>query len=257
VNKQLSLPLDIPTQRVEATGTLEYTDDELIAWEVVDFVTWPYLIARARSMKEGRINFDAVKRAILEKFGDDAYRADKGISALNIRLQKKLCAAKLEYSLGLGDDSYGDLMHHIVGMGRKFYEECVATPMLIVDLAHSGDFYESFSYVTPWKEAVEEQTDDSRILSRAKRVVDALNEPKTKKSLDRDFVKKHAENFITQQIENAVSDVVVNRLEIIRRAKNLKLANANDYYLVENFFNDIVNWKGPMKEKSEWVSERS
>jgi hypothetical protein len=49
----------------------------------------------------------------------------------------------------LGGDGFGDLLSHIVGLGKAEVERSVANPQLVVDRAERREFTESFSYVIP------------------------------------------------------------------------------------------------------------
>lgn len=52
-------------------------------------------------------------------------------------------------SIGLGDDSYGDLIAHIIGLGEKEYEAVLKKPALAQERVRKGDFKESFEYCIP------------------------------------------------------------------------------------------------------------
>jgi hypothetical protein len=49
--------------------------------------------------------------------------------------------------ISLGDDSFGDLLAHIVGLGRDEFAHVMATPKLAQERAQRGDFAENFMYV--------------------------------------------------------------------------------------------------------------
>jgi len=49
--------------------------------------------------------------------------------------------------LGIGDDSKGDLLKHIVGLGKEEYEKVCKNPKLIERRAKKRDFVECFTYV--------------------------------------------------------------------------------------------------------------
>lgn len=54
--------------------------------------------------------------------------------------------------LGLGDDSFSDLIAHIVGLGRDEYQACIENPKRAIVRGNHHDFTESFSYAVPHKE---------------------------------------------------------------------------------------------------------
>lgn len=49
-------------------------------------------------------------------------------------------------SCDLGDDGFGDLLNHIVGLGRREFTRVMNNPQLAAKRAHKYDFTESFSY---------------------------------------------------------------------------------------------------------------
>jgi hypothetical protein len=53
-------------------------------------------------------------------------------------------------SFGLGDDSFGDFLAHIIGMGKREYAAALKNPQLALDRARKGAFEESFAYVLPY-----------------------------------------------------------------------------------------------------------
>jgi hypothetical protein len=54
-----------------------------------------------------------------------------------------------EVRLDVGDDGFGDLIAHVIGMGRDAYEQALAEPAQVVERGQSGDFEESFAYAIP------------------------------------------------------------------------------------------------------------
>jgi hypothetical protein len=51
----------------------------------------------------------------------------------------------------LGGDSFGDLIAHIVGLGKREFDAVMRNPQRAIDRAHRGDFKESFAYAIPSK----------------------------------------------------------------------------------------------------------
>lgn len=51
--------------------------------------------------------------------------------------------------LGIGDDSYDDLLAHIVGLGAPIYQKSLRNPALVAARARADDFTESFHYCIP------------------------------------------------------------------------------------------------------------
>lgn len=66
-------------------------------------------------------------------------------SALRARIEAWEAAAGSP--LPCGDDSFGDLINHIVGLGRATYTATLADPALALHRAGARDYRESFAYV--------------------------------------------------------------------------------------------------------------
>lgn len=91
---------------------------------------------------------EAIKVALLRQLTPleaDAIRSqfDKLTHALSQALRAK------HIRLECGDDSYWDLMAHVVGLGRAEYEKALADPQLLKARCDSGKFTESFAYALP------------------------------------------------------------------------------------------------------------
>lgn len=54
-------------------------------------------------------------------------------------------------SCGLGDDGFGDLISHIIGLGPEEVENVQLDPELALKRAHSRDFSESFAHCVPYE----------------------------------------------------------------------------------------------------------
>ena len=52
-----------------------------------------------------------------------------------------------------GDDSFGDMIAHVIGLGKDFYEQAVKDPSFIRNL----DIKESFAYCLPYKQDYEKE----------------------------------------------------------------------------------------------------
>ena len=57
---------------------------------------------------------------------------------------------KIDKFVELGGDSYGDLLSHIVGLGKKEYDAVMKNPKLAGERAARRDFKESFDYAVPF-----------------------------------------------------------------------------------------------------------
>jgi hypothetical protein len=47
-----------------------------------------------------------------------------------------------------GDDSFGDMINHVIGMGKETFDIMMANPLELDDI----DFVESFSYILPYED---------------------------------------------------------------------------------------------------------
>ena len=118
-------------------------------------------------------DYKRIMRSLMGQLSPD--EADE-LRAIFSKLQQTLNQEIEEYerqtdqNIGLGDDSFDDLTSHIIGMGRRVYEETLRNPQLAFDRAKKHDYEESFSYALPHKSSYEDLKID-RYLTRAKRAL--------------------------------------------------------------------------------------
>lgn len=108
-------------------------------WELVTFVGWP-------------CDTDKAKHRLMQKYTKEELDEAITISGIFAKQLYKLVEEKIEAkggSLGLGDDSFSDLMRHIVGLGKEEYEKHLKNVNLIQKRADKGDFEECFTYCFP------------------------------------------------------------------------------------------------------------
>lgn len=134
-------------------------------WSLVDRIGWGTKTTDYKLVKRSLMSSftPAQCEGIAEKEGEFRH-------ALTVVFDKYLNDNDVE--LGLGDDSFGDLMHHIVGLGKSIYNACMKNPALAVGIARSGKYSEAFNYCIPmaddfdnlnvgkfvkWAESVKEQ----------------------------------------------------------------------------------------------------
>lgn len=101
-----------------------------------------------------------VKRFIMDRLSaEEAADADLTFRELRSTLYAVVEAyeVKTDRSCGLSDDSFADLLSHIIGLGQAEYEAVLVSPSLAVKRARAGDFSESFSYVWPDAEDYEKR----------------------------------------------------------------------------------------------------
>jgi len=76
---------------------------------------------------------------------------------------------------GVGDDSFGDLRAHIIGLGREEFNRVMENPKLAQERINKGDYKESFSYCLPYASDYA-LLDPAKYVERAHYIVSALKE---------------------------------------------------------------------------------
>lgn len=94
----------------------------------------------------------ALKRIVMDTLTvEEALAADKIFSGLHLKLSTVLenYEETANVCIGLSDDSFSDMVAHIIGLGEKEYTETLANPQRALTRARKDDFCESFAYVWP------------------------------------------------------------------------------------------------------------
>ncbi len=115
-------------------------------WNVVESVNWAKLSENDRGYDEGK----KILRTQLETADEmEAFQQDlsQRVGVLSNTVDRY--AEFADDPCGLGDDSFSDLMNHIVGLGQAVYEDELTHPERVVARAHKYDFAESFLYCIP------------------------------------------------------------------------------------------------------------
>ncbi|MBX7114291.1 MAG: hypothetical protein K1X64_08145 [Myxococcaceae bacterium] len=120
------------------TATLETpSEDEL--WPIVDAIGW----GTGASMNE-------LGSALAKRFSYvDCLRYRDAVFQVAWPLRKRIEAWEDSSGnqLPCGDDRFGDLVHHIIGLGRATYVATMENPALALARAEANDYRESFTYV--------------------------------------------------------------------------------------------------------------
>lgn len=98
------------------------------------------------------VDYDAIKRDIMSKFTkSQSNQLQATFTILYRRLYNfvTLYEKQNDVSCDCGDDSFDDLLSHIIGMGRNEYNNSLDNPGLVIDRAHKYNFTESFAYALP------------------------------------------------------------------------------------------------------------
>lgn len=124
----------------------EYTQvDEGDFWEIVEILDW-----------ENRKDYDGLRKLFMQKvspeasveFADIYRQKSKELGRVFDEYDKQMESVGQE-GFGLGGDSFGDNLSHIIGLGKREYEKNLKEPELGLKRAHDLDFVESFSYCVP------------------------------------------------------------------------------------------------------------
>jgi hypothetical protein len=112
-------------------------------WALVAEVDWATRLARP--IDEGK----SILRERLSRVDAAAFHAR--LQELRFSLHKVLTDWQEETGkeFEIGDDSFDDLICHIIGLGQREYEAVLADPAVALERAETGDFLESFLYLAP------------------------------------------------------------------------------------------------------------
>lgn len=142
------------------------TDNE--CWEIIAKIDWekngPTMNTTATS-KVLAVRLGAEKSSALRSF---VYNKEQTLSNAFTKWEQETGK-----NFGLGDDGFGDLCSHIVGLGKEKYEAHLAKPSLAFSRAKSLNFVEKFSYCIPDRYTVE-ITEDKSVIRYRERIVKSL-----------------------------------------------------------------------------------
>jgi len=96
----------------------------------------------------------AVKSRLLDLWDDEFIASFRGhldelVGALRQRVEDH--EQRERVSCECGDDGFGDLINHCVGMGREEYERCMEDPGLVVARGRASAYVENYSYCFPYE----------------------------------------------------------------------------------------------------------
>ena len=97
--------------------------------------------------------YDRIKDFFLERFSQEETEAFREtFNDLKRALGDELSqwAKDEDKSFNLGDDSWGDLLAHIIGLGKREYEATMRDPSRALNRERRGDYKESFVYSIPY-----------------------------------------------------------------------------------------------------------
>lgn len=115
--------------------------DKATFWKIVAEMGWakPY-------------KYDAIKKAFMVKYPVEvALEFAEVFKEVKDTLYNRLDPV----ITGVSDDSFSDLLCHIIGLGESEYNAVMANRDLAQDRVDRGDYRESFSYAIPYKDDYE------------------------------------------------------------------------------------------------------
>jgi len=119
-------------------------------WQLVDKLGW----------RKGA-DSKAIKKQVMKLL--PTYEECESARAAMRKLEGQLYGVITKYekandvSAGLGDDSFGDLIAHIIGLGKGEFEASVKDPRRAIERGKKGDYTESFAYCFPYEDDYKKQ----------------------------------------------------------------------------------------------------
>lgn len=120
-------------------------------WAEVALIGWK---------EKGNGSSTVTQKKLLRRWDDEFCESMRDIES---ELTSKLYHAveKVESETGesteCGDDGFGDLMAHMVGLGKEAYEAALADPMLVIKRGQNHEYEECFSYCLPYARPLKEK----------------------------------------------------------------------------------------------------
>jgi hypothetical protein len=125
-------------------------------------------------------DYKAIEREMLERYDDEFLTSFRDVYD---EMEGKLLARVEKWetengeSCECGDDGFGDLLSHCVGLGDQYYDLCTEDPGLVVRRGQKSDFTEKFSYGIPHPAvAPDESLEEAIEKVRAERVESRRND---------------------------------------------------------------------------------
>jgi len=136
-------------------------------WKYIEEINWSELSKRKRGYEDG-------KRYMLENFTQK--RCNEISDFVHLRWRELYsCIEDYERANDThcgeygGDDSFGDMLHHVIGLGEEKFIEIMADPSKL----NGMEYVESFSYCMPYDDDFELMGSDEH-MERAQKAVSEL-----------------------------------------------------------------------------------
>ena len=159
-------------------STLSAVIDDLFE-NVSDAEFWKF-VSKAQWPKDH--DYDRIKKMILQTMNkESASKLDKKYREFYNELHRHI----FDDVIGVGDDSYGDLISHIVGTGKNLYNAVMDDYEIAQRMIDDSAFHENFGYSFPddvdWK-----LTDPEYYKKRATKYLENLSTATNKVSMEGD-----------------------------------------------------------------------
>jgi hypothetical protein len=138
--------------------------DVSVFWELVKSAAW------ASDFNYVRIKIQLMKSltATAQNEYETIFNKMTGVLAKTI---DQYCEEN-DTTIGCGDDSFSDLVAHIVGLGQAEYDAAIKDPGIAVKRASKGQYKESFAYSVP-SALDQESISKDNYMSRAKEYLES------------------------------------------------------------------------------------
>lgn len=123
------------------------------------------------------------------------------------KFRNKLSTKLTDVVSGVGDDSYSDLLAHIVGSGKELYDAVMDDPSIAQKIIDNYDYRESFLYAFPYEDDWK-MLDKKPHIERAQEAIEILSNPDLVKA-----IKSEAVATLYKDILNRLKLVLNNKFE--------------------------------------------
>lgn len=113
------------------------TCSEYVFWDCISEICWPIE------------NTDLAKAKILRSWTPEFCQSFRAIANEKVLIVSRAARSEMDADDWIGDDGFGDLCWHVVGLGKPIFEDEVSNPGKLSERIRNGDFRESLDYVIP------------------------------------------------------------------------------------------------------------
>lgn len=215
-------------------------------WDLVALANWPS-------------DYNKAKIIYLKKLSKDECKAfRKNVSHARYMVEKSLEEnPEINDNLGVGDDGFSDLTHHIVGLGKTEFYKYINNVELIGKLAHSNGYEESFSYCIPYEDDYGKNNDYTidHVIKMAKKSVEEidfmqkLDDTRIRWLGNIDFEMDDIKTYFSIFIRNPTLPILENVL-IANKDIIIKHCNKIDGFFKNNYMELPRKFTSPRKDGS-------